>query len=145
MPRLILDFDPSLGGEHSRELASPDLAYFLSWAFSTRYGANHEMSLASLVLRGEFGVDLSPLLRFADREVDEPADQEELDRAWQDSEPLAETCSQILAAMASGVQRLRSLQENYPRLAEGLEDLHRHAREAAVAGSRLRLTFTLQD
>ena len=61
MPRIVLDFEPEQPDAPELETDTSDLVYFLSWAFLTRYGANHELSLAALVLRGEFKIDLSPL------------------------------------------------------------------------------------
>ena len=79
MPRIVLDFDPPWDDAPAFAADTSDLVYFLSWAFSARYGGNHEMSVASLVLRGEFGIDLRPLLTFADREVEMEADAEMLE------------------------------------------------------------------
>ncbi len=143
MPRIILDFDPAWDGAPSFGGATDDLVYFLSWAFSARYGANHEMSLASLVLRGEFGIDLKPLLTFADRDVEMEADAEQLERAWQDAAPLAETCLQIADALAGEEKRLVALQEDYPALRGTIVELGQIAAAAAAHGSRIRVTFEL--
>src|SRR3972149_3014726 len=104
MPRIVLDFDPAQDDAPGFASDTSDLVYFLSWAFSARYGANHELSLAALLLRGEFKIDLLPLLTFADRNVEEPADAEALERAWQDAAPLAEGCEQGAAARAGGAR-----------------------------------------
>src|SRR5688500_7657673 len=116
MPRIVLDFEPPQLDAPDFTSDTSDLVYFLSWAFSTRYGANHELSVASLVLRSEFGIDLLPLLTFADREVEDPADRETLENAWQDAAPLAECCLKVAVALASDEKRLVSLREDYPRL-----------------------------
>lgn len=142
--RIILDFDPPFDDAPDFEGDTSDLVYFLSWAFSARYGANHEMSLASLVLRGEFGIDLKPLLTFADRNVEEPADAEQLERAWQDAEPLAETCGKVAEALDSDERRLMTLREDYPALRDNIAGLGRIANAAAERGSRIRVTFELE-
>lgn len=143
MPRIVLDFDPQQPDAPGFQWDTADLVYFLSWAFSARYGANHEMSVASLVLRGEFGIDLRPLLTFADRDVEDPADEEALQRAWQDAEPLAVCCEQVAQALASGERRLAGVQEDYPGLRASISELGRIARWAAQRGCRLRVTYEL--
>ena len=145
MPRIVLDFDPPRPDAPQVEGDSSDLVYFLSWAFSARYGGNHEMSVASLVLRGEFGIDLRPLLTFADREVEMDADAEMLDRAWQDPGPLADCCDQVAKAFRSGEPRLAAVAEEYPRLVDQLVELGQIASWAAANGLRLRVTFSMQD
>ncbi|HEY4685209.1 MAG TPA: hypothetical protein VII57_04100 [Dehalococcoidia bacterium] len=145
MPRIVLDFDPAQDDAPGFASDTSDLVYFLSWAFSARYGANHELSLAALLLRGEFKIDLLPLLTFADRNVEEPADAEALERAWQDAAPLAECCEQVAAALASGERRLAALSEEYPRLRSNIEELGRIARWAAERGARIRVTYVLDE
>jgi hypothetical protein len=143
LPRIVLDFDPAPEQPPEFEGDSSDLVYFLSWAFSARYGANHELSVASLVLRGEFKIDLRPLLTFADREAEEPADEEALERAWQDAEPLADCCAQATAALNSDDPKLRALQEDYPNLRANIAELERLARWAMQQDLRIRVTYVL--
>jgi len=144
MPQIILDFDPAWEDAPAFEGETSDLVYFLSWAFSARYGANHEMSLASLILRGEFGIDLKPLLTFADRDVEMEADAEMLEKAWQDAAPLAETCEKVVDALGSDEKRLVALQEDYPRLRENIATLGKIAAAASGRQSRIRVTFELE-
>jgi hypothetical protein len=144
VPRIILDFEPALANPPEFTGDTSDLVYFLSWAFSARYGGNHEMSVASLVLRGEYGIDLRPLLTFADRDVEMEADAEMLERAWQDAGPLAECCALVAKALPSGEQRLVALAEDYPSLADRIEELGRIAAWAAERGARIRITFTME-
>ena len=143
MPRIILDFEPEQRDAPEFESDTSDLVYFLSWAFSTRYGANHELSIAALVLRGEFKIDLSPLLTFADRNAEEEADVEALERAWQDATPLAECCEQVVAALASGDKRLTDVRQEYPTLQLNIQELGRIARWAASRKTRIRVTYNL--
>ena len=144
MPRIVLDFDPPQPDSPQFGDESADLVYFLSWAFSARYGGNHEMSLASLVLRGEFGIDLRPLLTFADRDVEMEADAEMLEKAWQDGGPLADCCDAVVRALRSGDARLQSLVDEYPKLPGEIEELGQIAEWAAETGRRLRVTFTIE-
>ena len=122
-----------------------DLVFFLSWAFSTRYGANHEMSIAALVLRSEFKIDLLPLLTFADRNVEDPADEEALERAWQEAAPLAACCEQVQEALGSDEKRLSSLSEAYPALRDNIRELGRIAAWVADRAGRIRVTYELED
>ena len=123
MPRIVLDFEPPLADAPGFASDTADLVYFLSWAFSTRYGANHELSVAALVLRSEFKIDLLPLLTFADRNVEEPEDEETLERSWQDAAPLAECCAHVAEALGSDEKRLASLRDDYPALMSVLSAL----------------------
>ena len=143
MPRIVLDFDPEQPDAPAFSADTADLVYFLSWAFSARYGANHDLSVVSLILRSEFGIDLQPLLTFADREVEEPADAEALERAWQDPAPLAECCEAVAAALASGEKRLTDLEAEYPNLGANIEELGQTAAWAANRDARIRVTYLL--
>jgi hypothetical protein len=145
MPRIVLDFDPPQPDSPQIGRDSSDLAYFLSWAFSARYGGNHEMSVASLVLRGEFGIDLKPLLTFADREVELEADAEMLEKAWQQSGPLADCCDSVVKALRSGEPRLKALTDEYPALTAEITELGQIAEWAAENGRRIRVTFTMEE
>jgi hypothetical protein len=145
VPRIIVDFDP--GQPEAPELKSDtsDLVFFLSWAFSTRYGANHEMSIAALVLRSEFKINLVPLLTFANRDVEDPADEEALEQAWQDAAPLAETCGLVVDALASDDRRMSQLRDDYPGLRAAIAELGELAGWAAERGARIRTTYTFQE
>jgi hypothetical protein len=140
----VLDFDPPQPDPPKFSGDTADLVYFLSWAFSARYGGNHEMSVASLVLRGEFGIDLKPLLTFADRDVEIEADAEMLEKAWQDAGPLADCCDRVARALRSGEQRMAALVEEYSDLPGLIEELGQIAEWAAENGRRVRVTFTMQ-
>ncbi len=143
MPSIILDFDPPQPEAPGFAGDQADLVYFLSWAFSARYGGNHELSLASLVLRGEFKIDLRPLLTFADRDVEEPEDEDALVRAWQDAAPLAECCEAVVTAFESGEKRLQAIREEYPALTDRIRELGAIARWAGVHGARVRVTYQM--
>ena len=119
------------------------LVHFLSLAFSTRYGATHPLSQLALLLRGEKKIDLAPLTTFADRNVEEEADQRELDRVWQDAAPLADTLRGVTAALAAEDERIGLLTDEAPGLNERLRDLLRMVDWAAAREARVRLTFEL--
>lgn len=119
------------------------LVYFLSLAFSTRYGSIHPLSQLALHLRSKYKVNLAPLTTFADRHVEDEADRRELERVWQDAGPLAETLRGIEAAFADGDERVAELTADTPDLRPRLDDLRRMAEWAEERGDRVRLTFEL--
>ena len=143
MPTIHIDLDPpgempvAFGGE------TASLAYFLSFAFAARYGAQHELTQVAQRLRGKaHGIDLKPLLTFADREADDPADERELQRVWQDAGPLAACCRRVVEAIDAD-EELRELLSDFPDLRDRIADLARIAGEAAERGARIRVTFTM--
>jgi hypothetical protein len=145
VPRIVLDFDPNQPEAPAFQSDTSELVFFLSWAFSQRYGANHEMSLAALILRGEYKIDLVPLLTFADRDVEEPGDAELLERAWQDAAPLAECCRRVAEALRGDDARLSRLREEYSDLPGNIEELGDIAAWTAAHGARIRVTYELED
>jgi hypothetical protein len=145
MPEVIVDIDPPLEDGPRFAGDTSDLVFFLSWAFSARYGGNHELSIASLILRGEFKIDLKPLLTFADRDVEQEADAEMMEKAWQEPGPLADTCRAVVEAFASGESRLSAILEEYPDLRDRIEELGRIAAAASKNGSRIRVTYLLEE
>jgi hypothetical protein len=143
VPRFF--FETDAGEPCPVEFDGPDdvLVYFLSLAFSTRYGSLHPLSQLALLLRGELKIDLGPLTTFADRDVEVEADQVELDRVWQDARPLADTLRAVNTALASGDDRIAQLTEDAPGLSARLADLQRMAEWAADRDARVRMTFEL--
>ena len=145
MAAVILDFDPpqleapAFCGDQS------DLVYFLSFAYAGRFGAQHELSLLALTLQTDFGVNLKPLLTFADREVEEAIDEDTLTAAWQEAGPLADCCHAVVAAIDSGDGRLAEPLRDYPNLRDRLAELRRTARWAAHAGARIRITYSMAE
>ena len=137
-------FETASGEAPPRGFGGADdvLVYFLSFAFATRYGSQHDLSKLALLLRGaDFGIDLRPLLTFADRDVEEDADRAELERVWQDAAPLAATLGAVLAALDGGDPRVDALVAGTPGLRDRLADLLAMAEWAAARGERVRLTY----
>jgi hypothetical protein len=119
------------------------LVYFLSLAFSTRYGSQHELSRLALLLRGNYKIDLDPLTTFADRDVEVEADERELARVWQDAAPLASTLRQVMDVIDGSDERVGALIEATPDLADRLRDLLQMVEWAEARGARVRMTFEL--
>ena len=118
--------------------------FFASWAYSVRFGGQHELAQAAMRMQRRFKVELRPLLRYADRDVEDTADQRELDRAWQDPAPLAECCRAVTAAIAGGDEELDGPLEGYDELAPRLTELAEMCDWAAGAEARVRLSFDLR-
>jgi hypothetical protein len=141
--RLFLETDADEPCPIEFDGPSDILVYFLSLAFSTRYGSIHPLSQLALLLRAEQKIDMKPLTTFADRAVEDPADQRELDRAWQDAGPLAETIAAVNAALASGDPRIVELTADAEGLHPRLAELQWMAAWAAERNARVRMTFDL--
>lgn len=143
MTELIIELDPP--GEAPVAFASDSapLVYFLSFAFAARYGSQHELTKAALLLRGgEHKLDLKPLLTFADRNAEELLDKRELERAWQDAAPLAECCRAVVVAIDAD-EGIGEHLADFPTLRDLLDELGRIATTAAERGQRVRLTYEM--
>ena len=123
--------------------ASDVLVYFLSLVFATRYGSQHDLSKLALLLRGERKIDMAPLSKFADRNIEEEADAKDLERAWQDAPPLAKTLHDVNEALDAGDKRIEAMMAESPDLRARLGDLQRMAEWAVERGYRVRLTYDL--
>jgi hypothetical protein len=143
VPRLFFETAPPDAAEAAFGGPTDVLVHFLSFAFASRYGAQHEFSKLALLLRAEHKLDLRPLLTFADRNVEEDADARELERVWQDAAPLAETLRALIERLDAHDPRVDELVRDAPDLRDRLADLLRMADEAAERGARVRLTFEL--
>ena len=144
MPAVIVETDPPIEPPPSLSSDSAPLVYFLSFAFAARYGAQHELTKASLLLRGgDHKIDLKPLLTFADRDAEDEADRRELERVWQDAAPLAECCRRVVEAI-DGDPTVRDELRDFPALRDRIEELGRIAGQAAERGARIRLTYTME-
>jgi hypothetical protein len=123
--------------------------FFASWAYSVRFGGQHELAKAAMRLQRRHKIELRPLLRYADRDIEDPADRQALERAWQDPAPLAECCRAITAAITSGDAELDGLLDGYEELTPRLEELAamcdwaERQGEQGEGGARVRLSFDL--
>ena len=143
MPHLVVDLDPPADAPVSFSMDTAPLVYFLSFAHAARYGSQHELTKAALLMRGgEHKLDLKPLLTFADRDAEEPIDKRDLERAWQDAAPLAECCQAVVAAIDADAAIREQLAES-PTLRDLLEELGRIVADVAAEGRRVRLTYVM--
>ncbi len=118
--------------------------FFASWAYSVRFGGMHELAQAATRLQRRHKIDLRPLLRYADHDASDAADRAELERAWQEGAPLAESCRAIAEAWESGDEELDALTAGYEALPARLRELAAMCEWAAGREARVRLTFDLR-
>jgi hypothetical protein len=143
MPALHVELDPRGQAPLAFAGDTAPLVYFLSFAYAARFGAQHELTEAARRLRGRpHQVDLAPLLRFADRDAEDEADEQELARLWQDAAPLAVCCRRVVEAIDAD-DTLRELLASVPTLRDRIEELGRIAADAAARGARVRLTYEM--
>jgi hypothetical protein len=120
-----------------------DLAAFISFAFATRFGADHELAAAATQLQRKHKIELRPLITFADSEPDDEADRQELARSWQDAARLAETAQAAVDAFAAD-ERIQTLIAEYPELTPRMKELAEIARWAAEQSGKVRITFKME-
>ena len=119
--------------------------FFISWAYSVQFGGQHELAQAALHIERAHGVDLKPLLRYADRAVEDEADRLTLERAWQPAAPLAASCRAAAAALASDDEQLRTLTAGYEQLPPRLLELAAMCDWGDAREARVRLSFHLDE
>ena len=120
------------------------MLFFASWAFSVRFGGMHELAQAAMRLERRHRIDLAPLLQYADRDAADAAGRAELERAWQDPEPLAACCRAIAAAWESGDEELDALTAGYEGLPARMRELASICDWATARAARVRLSFDLR-
>ena len=118
--------------------------YFISWAFTIRFGGAHELAQAALHMQRVHKVDLRPLMTYADLDTEDEADRRALALAWQDPAPLAASCRAAAAALQAGDAELDALIEGYEELAPRLLELAAMCDWATERAARVRLTFRLE-
>lgn len=122
----------------------PDVVlFFASWAYTVQFGGMHELAQAALHLQRKHKVRTRALVRYADRHIDDEADAQELERAWQPAEELAACCLEVANALESADARLDELTAGYETLAPRLRELAAIAGWAAERGRRVRLSFDM--
>ena len=121
---------------------SADVVYFISFAHSERYGAGHPLAKAAGLLKRRLGVDLAPLLTFADARIESSEEERALESMWQEPAPLA-ACARSAAEAIEATPALRDLTADFPELPERLRELAAMADWAADRGARVRLTYVL--
>jgi hypothetical protein len=121
---------------------SGDIVYFISMAHSERYGADHPLAKASSHIKRRLRIAMGPLLNFGDAATDNAAEEEMLERLWQEPAPLAESARKVADAIESD-EELAELTSALPELTDRLREMAEMADWAAKQGAKIRLTFVL--
>jgi hypothetical protein len=121
---------------------SADIVYFVSFAHSERYGADHPLAKASSILKRKLGIKLGPLLNYADARTENAAEEEHLERIWQDPTPIQDCARAVADALESSTE-LRDLLEAFPELPDRLRELADMAAWATEKGAQMRLTYVI--
>jgi hypothetical protein len=121
---------------------SADIVYFVSFAHSERYGADHPLAKAAAVLKRQLRVNLAPLMNYADARTENAEEEAHLERLWQEAGPLAES-ARATAEAIEGNPELRELTSDLPELSERLRELAAMADWAAERGAQVRLTYVI--
>ncbi|OGO48512.1 MAG: hypothetical protein A2W34_04725 [Chloroflexi bacterium RBG_16_64_32] len=121
---------------------SADIVYFISFAYSQRYGADHPLAKAAAVLKRRLGLNLAPLLTFGDARADSGDYERALEAIWQDAAPLAESARRVAEAIDQ-TPELRALTADFRELPDRLRELAEMADWAAQRGARVRLSYVI--
>ncbi len=119
-----------------------DIVYFVSFAHSERYGADHPLAKAAAIIKRQLRINLSPLLNFADARTESAVEEHLLEKLWQDAAPLAEAASAAADAIG-GTPQLQELTSAFPELPERLRELAEMASWAAEHDAQVRLTYVM--
>ena len=120
--------------------------FFISWAYSAEMGGTHELAQAATYLKRTLKVDIRPLYKYADRNIDTPQDRMEFDRAWQAAAELATCIRTVADHWESPDPTLAPLIEGYAHLAPRLRELAAMcdwATTTVCPEATVRLTFDL--
>ncbi|MDA0301204.1 MAG: hypothetical protein DWG80_03860 [Chloroflexi bacterium] len=150
--RFYVEFDPTPAEPCPVAFADDPVIvlFFQSWAYSLDFGGTHELAQAAQYLKTKQKVDLKPLLKYADRDVETPNDQRELDRSWQPAGDLAACARAVAIAWTAPDDTLRPLIKGYAHLAPRLLELAAmcdwaaDAHAPAGAEARVRMSFLLE-
>ncbi|HUF53869.1 MAG TPA: hypothetical protein VMR52_08880 [Dehalococcoidia bacterium] len=121
---------------------SGDIVYFISMAHSERYGADHPLAKAASIIKRKLRISMGPLLNFGDAAIENAAEEEMLERLWQEPQPLADAARQVASAVEDE-EEVRDLTSALPELPERLKELAEMADWALAQGARVRITFVL--
>jgi len=121
---------------------SADIVYFISFAHSERYGADHPLAKASSILKRKLGIKLGPLLNYADARTENAAEEEHLERIWQDPSGIEQCALQVADALQK-TPEVAAMTETFPELPDRLRELAEMAAWATQQGAQMRLTYVI--
>ncbi len=148
--RFFVEVDPPLADGEACPVAFKDdpviILFFQSWAYSIEFGGTHELAQAAQYLKTKRTpkLDLRPLLKYADRDIETANDQREMDRSWQPAADLAACARAVAEAWTAPDDTLAPLIEGYAHLAPRLLELAAMCDWAAERDARVRMTFLLE-
>ena len=122
--------------------------FFISWAYSAEMGGSHELAQAASHLRRQLKVDLRPVYRYADRNVETPQDRMELEQSWQPAANLAACVRAIADHWEHPDATLAPIVVGYEHLAPRLRELAAMCDWAVSTGgpdAKVRMSFDLEN
>ena len=119
------------------------LVAFMSFAAVRGFGARHPLIALSERV-ADLGVRLGPLTTFYERDPEDAEDEANLERAWQEAEPLAVSLEALVAALAGDERAALFVRRaGAETLAAEAAALGAIAERAGRAKRRVRLTYEL--
>lgn len=108
-------------------------------------GGQHELAHAANHLQRQLKIDLQPMYRYADRDVETPQDAQELEQSWQVPLGLAASARAIADAWETPDETLAPLVVGYEHLAPRLRELAAMCDWGAARDARVRMSFDLRE
>jgi hypothetical protein len=142
--RFIVEFDTDEACPYAFTDDPIIVLFFASWAYSAEFGGQHELAQAAQHLRRAQKLNMRPILKYADRNVDTEADRRELERSWQPAADLAACAREIATHWEHPDPTLAPLIEGYEHLAPRLHELAAMCDWAAARGAQVRMSFDLE-
>ena len=117
--------------------------FFISWAFSVRFGGMHELAQAALHMQRKHKVDLKPLLTYADRDAIQRRRPPRARPRLAGRRARRDVGRAVATALDSDDPELARLTEGYEHLAQRLRELATMCDWAASRHAAMRLSFYL--
>lgn len=142
MSRLFVESDAAEAGPFTFSGDSGELLALLSFGIAEPHGSQHALTEFVRALQRDHGVDVTALLTFYDRDVEDAIDEANLEAAWQDAAALHDCLVAVHEALSANA-RLRGYLTPFPSIPRGLEELQAMAAWAAQREARIRISFSL--
>ena len=142
--RFFVEFDTD-------ELCPLIVLFFISWAYSAEMGGTHELATAASYLRRTLKVDLRPVYKYADRNIESPQDRMEFEASWQPAGDLARCAREVADRWEQPDETLAPIVVGYEHLAPRLRELAAMCDWAVAtadtnnAEARVRMSFDLEN
>ena len=140
----FIEFDTEKPCPHNFEGDPSIILFFQSWAFSVQFGGQHTLAKIASHLKQSLHINLSPILKFADRNVENAFDARELEQSWQSPDELLNCVAQIINALENPDPNLSIfLIAEYELLLPRLQDLHQMCSWAIKENCLVRMSFDI--